>query len=202
VKPREFINAEFFNAKRFPVAFYIGGEHYLRTVSADGDGDAALKRYLKEGGTMVLLASLPYPLFDGDRLTGGRFHSTPLLAQLGLPLTGSEQAPVGAWIEAAAGQTILPSIPERLAFPPGDPRVRAARRSQIDPADHYQPLLSVVDGHGQNQGEVAFYVELGAGPGQGGRVLYLWSTLLASPQGDAIMSDAVSWVLEKALGAR
>jgi hypothetical protein len=63
-------------------------------------------------------------------------------------------------------------------------------------------LLSVVDGRGNSHGEVAFYVELGAGPGQGGKVLYLWSTLLSAPQGDAIMGEAVSWVLEKSLGRR
>jgi hypothetical protein len=202
VGPGDFVNAEYFNAKRFPVAFFIGGEHYLRTVNTDGDGDTALQRYLKEGGTLVLLASGPYPLYYGDRLTGEQSQSTPLLAELGLPLTGEEQAPEGARIEAAEGQTILPSVPARFAFPPSDPRVRAGRRSQIDPADRYQPLLSVVDGRGQSHGEVAFYVELGAGPGQGGKVLYLWSTLLSAPQGDAIMGEAVSWVLGKTMSGQ
>jgi hypothetical protein len=202
VRPPDFVNAEYFNASRFPVALFMGGEHYLRTVNTEGDGDTALKRYLKEGGTLVLLAAGPYPLYYGDRLTGERYESAPVLAELGLPLTVEEQAPEGARIEAAAGQTMLPSVPARFAFPPGDPRVRAGRRSQFDPAHHYQPLLSVVDGRGNSHGEVAFYVELGAGPGQGGKVLYLWSTLLSAPQGDAIMGEAVSWVLEKSLGRR
>jgi hypothetical protein len=50
LRPADFISADYFNATRFPVAFFLGGEHYLRTVKRDGDGDAALKRYLKEGG--------------------------------------------------------------------------------------------------------------------------------------------------------
>jgi hypothetical protein len=201
LRPRDFISPESFNAARFPVAFFIGGEHYLRTVQQEGDGDAALKRYLKEGGTLVLLSSEPYPLYYGVREGAESNRPTPLLPELGLPLT-IEDAPEGARIEVAAGGTILHSLPATSAFPPGDPRIRAGRQSQCDQADRYQPWLSVVDGQGQNHGDVAFYVELGAGAGQGGKVLYLWSTLLASPQGDAIMSEAVRWVLQQALGGR
>jgi hypothetical protein len=202
LRPRDFISPEIFNAARFPVAFFIGGEHYLRTVQQEGDGDAALKRYLKEGGILVLLSSGPYPLYYGDPDGAESNRPTPLLPQLGLPLTMEEDAPEGARIEAAAGQTILHSVPAALAFPPGDPRVRAGRQSRCDPADRYQPWLSIVDGQGQNHGDVAFYVELGAGAGQGGKVLYLWSTLLSSPQGDAIMGEAVRWLLQQALPPR
>jgi hypothetical protein len=113
-----------------------------------------------------------------------------------------EDAPDGARIEAAAGQTILHSIPSRFDIPPGDPRLRAGQPSQYNPAHRYQPLLSVVDAQGRNHGDAAFYVELGAGAGQGGKVLYLWANLPASPQGNAIMGDALSWVLEKALPQR
>jgi len=199
--PRDFISPATFNAAKFPVAFFIGSEHYLRTVQEEGDGDAALKRYLKEGGTLVLLASGPYPLYYGDRVGAESGRATPLLPELGLPLT-VEDAPEGARIEAAAGQTILHSVPSRFAFPPGDPRVRAGQPSRYGAADRYQALLSVVDGQGRSHGDVAFYVELGSGPGQGGKVLCVWSTLLSSPQGGAIMGDAVSWVLEKALRER
>jgi hypothetical protein len=54
--PEEFVSADKFNATRFPIALYLGDEHYLKTVNAEGDGTAALKRYLAEGGTLVLLA--------------------------------------------------------------------------------------------------------------------------------------------------
>jgi hypothetical protein len=201
LRPQDLISAENFNATRFPVAFFLGGEHYLRTVNTDGDGDAALKRYLKEGGTLVLLASEPYPLYYGNRSGAEQAQATPLLPELGLPLT-MEQAPAGARIEAVAGQTMLHSVPARFAFPQGDPRVRAGQASQYDAADRYTTLLAVVDGLGRSHGDAAFYVELGAGPGQGGKVLYVWSTLLSSPQGNAIMGDAVSWVLEKSLHGR
>jgi hypothetical protein len=201
LNPREFISRDAFNAARFPVAIFIGGEHYLRTVREEGDVDAALKRYLTEGGTLVLLASGPYPLYYGDRDGAESNRATPLLPELGLPLS-MDEAPEGARIEAAAGQTILHSLPSRFPCPPGDSRLRAGLPSRYDRADHYEPLLSVVDGQGRSHGDAAFYVELGAGAGKGGKVLYVWSALLASPQGGAIMGDALSWVLDNALRAR
>jgi hypothetical protein len=169
------------------------------------------------------LASEPYPLFYGDQAGVELKQPTPLLAELGLPLTIEENSPEKARIEVVRGQTILKSVPFRFAFPPGEPQARAGRisqenatfgmavndrdgvalragqPSQYDSADHYLSLLTVVDGRGENRGDVAFYVELGAGPGHGGKVLYLWSTLLSSPQGDAVMGDTVSWVLHKSI---
>jgi hypothetical protein len=34
---------------------------------------------------------------------------------------------------------------------------------------------------------------------KGGKVLYVWDTLLAGPQGNAIMADLVSWILNSVL---
>jgi hypothetical protein len=198
LSPAEFVAADKFNAARFPFAFYLGDENYVKTVSAEGDGIAALKRYLTEGGTLVLLASGPYPLYYGNRVGGPPGQPDPVLPQLGLPLSAAfEEAPEGLRIQANPDQKLLHSVPAQFAFPEGDPRLRAVQRSEIDPADRFVPLLSVVDGLGHNRGDAAFYVELGAGAGKGGKVLYIWSTLLASPQGNAILGDAVSWIAEK-----
>ncbi len=118
---------------------------------------------------------------------------------MGLALSAAfEEAPAGLRIRTNPGQKLLHSVPGQFAFPEGDPRLRAARRSEIDPADRFVPLLTVADAGGHNRGEAAFYVELGAGPGKGGKVLYIWSTLLTSPEGNAILGDAMSWMAERA----
>jgi hypothetical protein len=193
----DFISADKFNASRFPIAFDLGDEHYVKTVRAEGDGKAALVRYLAEGGTLVLLASGPYPLYYGGQPGKESNQADPVLPLLGIPLSISlESAPGGLRMRRAAGQTVLRSVPAEFAFPAGDPRLRAGRASDDNAAERYVPLLTVVDSGGRALGDAAFYVELGGGPGKGGKVLYVWSTLQASPEGTAIMGDAVGRLLK------
>jgi hypothetical protein len=196
IKPDDLVSAEKFNAARFPVALYLGEERYLKTVHSKGDGIEALERYLTEGGTLVLLAGGPYPMYYGDPAGG----ADPVLARLGIPLSiESEESPGSLKIRTWPAQIILHSIPAELAFPENDPRLRAIQPSTVDAADHYIPLLSVVGDDGRNHGDAAFYVELGSGPGKGGNVLYVWSSVLASSEGNLIMSEALRWVLDKSL---
>ena len=75
--------------------------------------------------------------------------------------------------------------------------MRAINRARVNSSHLYTPLLSMVDAQGRNNGDAAFYFEFGSGPAKGGRVLYIWSTLLGGPEGNAIMKDAVSWALER-----
>jgi hypothetical protein len=196
--PQDFVSAAKFNAARFPVAFYLGDERYLRTVNEDGDGEATLVRYLAGGGTLVLLSSGPYPLFYGDPLGAESGPPSPVLPRWGLPLT-METAPEKVLARTAPAQKILRSVPARFAFLAGDTRLRAGQPSQYDAANHYTPMIEVVNDNEDARGDAAFYVELGAGPAKGGKLLYLWSSLLASPQGNAIMDDTVGWVLEKTI---
>ncbi len=185
LSPGDFVSGERFNAARFPVAFFLGDERYLRTVHKEGDGDEALVRYLAGGGTLVLLASGPYPLYYGDTPGAESGKPSPLLPQLGLPLTMSDIAGQ-ARARRLPRQEILRNVPADFVCAPGDTRLRAGQASKCNAAGHYVPLMEVTDEKGNGAGDAAFYVELGAGPGKGGRVLYVWCGLSASPQGDAI----------------
>src|SRR5205814_907398 len=61
--PEQLIDAEQFNARKFPVALYLNGEDYVETVKTPGDAAEAVVRYVREGGTLILLSGLPYPMY-------------------------------------------------------------------------------------------------------------------------------------------
>ena len=42
-------------------------------------------------------------------------------------------------------------------------------------------------------------IAFGTGSATGGKVLYVWSTLLSGPQGQSIMLDTVSWIVNATL---
>ena len=61
------------------------------------------------------------------------------------------------------------------------------------------PLLKAIDTSGNYYGDAAVFMAFGTGPAKGGKILYVWDTLLSSPQGQAIMADTVSWILDAVL---
>ena len=52
---------------------------------------------------------------------------------------------------------------------------------------------------GTDYGDAAAFIAFGTGSASGGKVLYIWSTLLSGPQGQPIMIDAVSWIVNAVL---
>ena len=192
----QLVNAATFNAARYPLAFYLGGERYVKTVNTAGDGKDAITRFLAGGGTLVVLATGPFPFYYGDGPGSQTGPADPLLPALGLPIQNAfEQAPAGLRVQQYPTQVVLPSLPASFAFPPGDSRLRSIVRAQLNPAHRYTPILRVTDAQGRDYGDAAGYVELRAGPANGGKVLYIWSTLLEGPQGTQLLIDAVSWLL-------
>lgn len=195
----QLVDPTVFNATRYPVAFYLGGETYVKTVKTDGDGKAAITRYLAQGGTLVVLATGPFPFYYGYGPSDQPGPADPLLPELGMPFKSFEQAPPGIFMQRYTNQTILHSVPDQFAFPPGDPRLRAIDGSNVNRANRYQPLLKAIDSKGTDYGDPAVFLAFRTGPAKGGKILYVWSTLLAGPQGQAIMSDVVTWILNAAL---
>ncbi len=192
----QLVNPASFNASNYAVVFYLSGEHYVKTVTTPGDGKSAITRFLAGGGTLVLLATGPFPFYYGDGPGDQPGPADVLLPALGLPINlAFEQAPPNLLIQPYPNQTILHSEPATFPFPPGDPRLRAINRAQISATDRYIPLLRVTDTLGRNYGDAAGCLELHGGPAKGGRILYIWSSLLSGPQGSGIMADAVSWIL-------
>lgn len=184
-------------ASRFPLAFYLGSENYLKTVTATGDAKAAVTRYLASGGTLIVLATGPFPFYYGYGPNDQPGPADPLLPQLGLPLYNAfEQAPDGLSMVVSTNQSILHSVPTVFPFPPGDSRLRSVNRNQVSTAHRYVPWLTVTNGAGLNYGDAACFIEFGSGAAKGGKIIYLWSTLLSGPEGQALMADTLTWILD------
>src|SRR5260370_14505651 len=92
-------------------------------------------------------------------------------------------------------QTVVQSVPDQFAFPPGDPRMRAISGPALSLANRYVPFIKAVDPQGNYYGDAAAFLAFGTGPAKGGKLVYVWATLLAGPQGQSIMGDAESWIL-------
>ena len=61
----QLVDTNWFNAGRYPLSFYLGSENYVKTVLTNGDGKAAVTQYLAGGGTLVVLATGPFPFYYG-----------------------------------------------------------------------------------------------------------------------------------------
>jgi hypothetical protein len=196
----QMVDSAYFTASRFPLAFYLGSENYLKTVTTTGDAKAAVTRYLSQGGTLVVLATGPFPFYYGYGPNDQPGPSDPLLPQLGLPIYNAfEQAPQNLSMVVTTNQSILHSVPSVFPFPPGDSRLRPVNRSQVASVHRYVPWLTVTNFAGTGYGDAACFIEFRSGAANSGKVLYIWSTLLSGPQGMALMADGVSWIVDGTL---
>jgi len=194
--PEQSIDPAFFNARRFPAALYAGGEDYLHTVRAPGDAADTVVRYVREGGTLLLLSPGPFPMYYAN---GPGFHrAEPLTDRLGIPIYNAiETAPQDKLtVKMTPDQSFLPGLPPAFPYPPGDPRLRSIDRSRLPAGSRYTPICTIVGESGQNYGDAGGLVEL---PGGQGRILYLWGGLLRDPtHGSAITQAAVRFLIRAA----
>ncbi|MBU6400772.1 MAG: hypothetical protein KGS61_10665, partial [Verrucomicrobia bacterium] len=193
--PAELIDPTVFNARRFPVAVYAGGEDYVQTVRQSGDAAEAIVRYVNQGGTLLLLSPLPWPMYYA---TGPGFHRPqPLTGRLGLPLFDAFETAPGDTLEvvAAAGQAILGGVPDQFTFPAGDARLRAIDRAKMPAGAKYASLYRVTGASGKDYGDAAGLVELA----NGGRILYVWGGLLRdADQGLTISRASLDFLVRTA----
>jgi hypothetical protein len=196
----QMVNAAYFTASRFPLAFYLGSENYVKTVITNGDGKAAITRYLAGGGTLVILATGPFPFYYGYGPNDQPGPADPLLPAIGLPIYNAfETAPPNLSMVVSTNQSILYSVPPVFPFPPGDPRLRPVNRSLISSANRYVPWLTVTNFAGTGYGDAACFIAFGTGLASGGKIVYIWSTLLSGPQGVFLMGNALSWIIDGTL---
>lgn len=195
--PRQFADTNFFTARRFPVALYLGFESYFQSVQRPNDGDAALRHYLAGGGTLLLLPAGPFPLFYNEK---NKPANGAAVIGLNINAGGFEQAPPGLNLifHVNTSQSVLRGFPERFPFPSpleADQRWRPSRKPPS--ADvRYTPLVTLLDQRGGNHGEGVATLEFIQGPWRGGRVLYVWLSLLARHQNRLqIVRDALRWAL-------
>ena len=188
----QFVDPTFFNAQRFPVALYLSGEVYLQTVRREGDGDESLLRFFKDGGTLLVLPSGPFPFFYNQ--AGGRASAA---AKFGMSIgPGSfEAAPAGRKLtfHLNSNQRVMSSPPATFPFPApdeADQRWRPIVGASIEGA-RYVPILTLKDETGRSYGDGAALVEHG-----NARVLYVWCSLIANEDlRQRILHDALRFAL-------
>jgi hypothetical protein len=197
LSPEQMVDPAFFNPDRFPAAVYTDGETYVGTVRTPGDGAEAILRYVRDGGTLLLLAAGPYPMFYA---TGaGPEKADPLLARLGLPLMDAvETAPTERLtMHRVAGELPLSGLPTELPYPSGDPRLRSLPIGLLSSGTRAWPLYRVVGASGKSYGEAAVLVRP---VGAKGQVLYIWGGLLRDPDRHLPVVGSALTFLQQRLG--
>lgn len=194
------LDTNFFVPSRFPAVLYLGGEPYPRALKTPGDMDQALRRYLGQGGTLVILPSGPFPFYYD-----GAFKPVNGGAALGLVIGASsfEQPPAGRTLsfQAGPGQDLFSCPAGGIPYPPGalaDPRWRSCT-APAPGTIRYTPFLTLRDDRGQAYGEGVAALEHTQGPLAGGRILFVACSLLGEASSrDPVLSGAFRYALSGA----
>jgi len=176
----QIVDPQTFNPQKFPIAVYAGGEVYRATAKSEGDVLAALRRYVAEGGTLMVLPSEPMPFYyDGARERERTVNHAP---KLGLPLSVAWERPKEGWRLSfvVRDKKALPHLPDRFPFPDeGDLRWRPLTKQA-----GVTPLVELVDEEGSSHGLGVGIVTVGKG-----RIVYAWFRLLDMPIGEVLLFD-------------
>ncbi len=184
----------------FQLLVYAGGEHYQTKVNESGDVDEALRHYLRSGGCLAVLPSMPTPFYynrDGQTVANASQFGLFLSVGEG-PVSGWEQPPANKQLRFVQPARRLPHLPKAFAFPKsGDLRWRPFVPETLASKDVHIPLLELRDESGNYLGDAATYVALNETEPKGGRLLYSWFTLLKEPQRDALLYDIFDFLAKR-----
>jgi len=212
--PQQLIDGRQFNSRNVWIALYVSGEDYYQTVNREGDGDEALRRWLRAGGTLVSLASGPFPFYYNE--SDEPVVSAPLF---GLPVSGSgyddrldtlDVAPVRGWEKPPEGlkltfhtnqdQEILTNLPATIPWPEEPDQRWRPIFNVVDEGNVYTPLVTLRDQDGTSYGDAAAMIEYKVGDLAGARVVYVWNSLrLGTGLERAILTDLVRHLLSNTL---
>jgi hypothetical protein len=206
----DLLDPETFNPEKLPVVLYAGGERYAQTIVEEGDGDAALQRYLRQGGLLVALSHQPFPFYyTQDR------EVVVSAYRLGFPIAGSgaegrgdipkgskargwEEPPEGVTLKFQFDTSALKGIPESAPFPKaGDPRWRPCTGATLPKGDRYIPLARLVGGDGTHYGDGIAYIHHRASEPKGGKNLYVWMRMPDVVDRDALLFQLFRFAAEK-----
>jgi hypothetical protein len=169
----DLIDSTEFNANKFPIFIYSGGEHFVSSVKVTDDVTSALVRYLHEGGFLVALPIGGVWPFFYDQSRGDQ--PDKISDKLGLGVTGAwDTPPAGSDLKFYPNKMDLIGLPPMAKYPTnGDLRFRPALRSQVASYDHYLTLVQLWDKRTHYQGDAAAYIEHEAAPLAPGKTLYV-----------------------------
>ncbi len=181
LEPADVVDPNLFNAKRIPVTVYAGYEEYIQTVHKQGDVDAALFRYLKEGGLLMVLPAGPAPFNYNEKGEGvaaagrwGLFIRVGGLSENNT-LAGWEQPPENTELFFELNTDVFSGLPSKAPFPTGgDLRWRPSVKQNLGDKDIYLPLAQLHDTDGRTYGDGIVYIEHKETEPVNGKLLYSW----------------------------
>ncbi len=182
----DIVDPTMLTVRDYPLLYFCGTEHYVRTVEKEADVVASLRGYLSSGGIMLAVPQMPFPFFydESGRATGAA-------GELGLPILGGvgrvaregptrhvggfESPPTGVALRFHVNRKALPHMPPVVPFPDsGDLRFRPTHNVGLAAGDSYVPLFRAANADGDWYGDGAAYIEHKASEPRGARVLYVW----------------------------
>jgi hypothetical protein len=210
MRPADLVDPTVFNTRNVWIAFYLGGEDYYQTVNRQGDGDEAMVRWLTGGGTLVSLASGPFPFYYNEA-------NKPVVSapKFGLPIAGSgaesredvlkvsatvgwEKPPggLGLRFKRAAEQKVITDVPDEIPWADvTEPRWRPML-NVVPKGNDYTPIIGLRDQEGKDYGDAAAMVRYRVGGLAGARALYVWNGLYQSAKYQrAILTDVLRYLL-------
>lgn len=196
LSPSQFVDESTFNAQRFPVAIYFGGERFFYTVAKSNDSIGAVRRFLNDGGLLLVFSSQPFPFYydqSGKPIGNADAFGVPVRM-------GWERPPQGKRLtfHLNPNQDIAPNLPELIPFPiNADQRWRPIVKPKGEEGSDFiwEPLLTLRDEQGNEYGEGAALLEYRSGEFAGGRVVYVWHSLWATDAAQILASDLFSFAV-------
>jgi len=202
------------NPKRLPILLYASGERYRRTIHRRGDVDAALRRYLRAGGLLLVMSWQPFPFYYDE--TG---RSIKAAARFGLPIIGSlvdrpadalRRGEICGWEKPPAGRRLVfrlaPELgrPREVPFPKsGDLRWRPCSPKSLAPGDEYVPLARLLDAETRDWlGDGIAYIHHRASEPKNARLLYVWMRMPDILPPDEFLPRLFRFAVEKIRNAR
>lgn len=212
------LDAAKFNVRNYPVVLYASGENYTQTLNEQGDCDAALLRYLREGGLLVTIATQPFPFYYNEKgegvVSAGKFGipiaGSGALGRADIPkgslVRGWEEPPDGAKLAFQVDKVYkrtLRGLPATVAFPQaGDLRWRPCTGGGLPKGDVYVPLARLSDEKGRHYGDGIAYVHHRASEPKGGKNLYVWMRMPDILDADELLFSLFRLAAEKATKAQ
>jgi hypothetical protein len=199
--PDQFVTSSHFNAANYPVAVQaVTNESFIEGYRGANDGEETYKRYLKQGGTLIVCQSAT-PLYYELTWDGRAFHSRPpqrfwsMAFELGFETNyGWEKPPAPVRLELTdAGRALWPNLPARLDLDYlTDQRWRPLTAYRSSAARDFTPLAWLVDaGDGHRIGLAAARIDFHDSQYKGARVFALWGNAVVGEVGEKMLAGCV-----------
>lgn len=183
----------------YPLALLVGGDRYADTVAEDGDAVSVLRKYVDDGGWLVVVANaavLTRPLrwFNGAwEPTAAGLRRTNSQTSLGLVDAGAlldTQPPPGSLFVVNPKAGLGERLTERLPLPADAGPYRPIPGNQL-PTLEFTPWLTLVDPQGGTYGAAIAEMRNLDNKG-GGSTVYVWSPLLLGARGADLLAAVLA----------